>query len=231
MKAIFLTSGPTFYKNHKIINKPLVEQLKKEIIKYDYLLLIASTPDSYDLNEKYGQNLKKELESAKIKFAYTDILDSRNWLFSKSLIKNADLIIVMGGDPLEQIEFLNNIDFKEKLKKFNGCLMGISAGSLNLANYVYCSQDKDIEQSVYYRGVGVTNLNIEPHFDINDTTRINNVLLKDSKERSFIALPNESFIVVKDNKYDLYGDAYYFENSKYRKIVNINDLGEGENND
>ena len=144
--------------------------------------------------------------------------------YLSSNVKNSDLVILLGGNPVEQIEFFNNIELKNKIKDSKGCIMGISAGSINMANYVYCSKDEEIPESLHYRGLGLTNINIEPHFDINDKNRINGVLLPDSKETSFVALPDESFITVKDNKVALFGDAYYFSEGDYKKISDINEL-------
>ena len=226
MSSIFLTSGPVFSvkngsgerKAAKINNKLLLENLKKEIRKCENLLFVCSSPDDYKKNDAVANLISKSLSLSGLKFRMYDLIDSRNWLFSKGLINNADLIILLGGDPIEQIEFFNNIELKDKLKKYNNCLMGISAGTINMADYVYCSKDGKIESSLYYRGLGITNINIEPHFNIEDTQRINNVLLPDSNERPFVALPDESFIMLKNNTIKLYGEAYYFNEGQYKKI-------------
>ena len=166
--------------------------------------------------------ITKSLSLSGFKFKMVDIIDSRNWLFSKGLINNSDLIILLGGNPIEQMEFFNNIELKEKLKKYKGCLMGISAGSVNMATNVYCSKDDEIENSMYYKGLGVCDICIEPHFEANNTQRIDNILLVDSKKREFVALPDESFIVIKKDVVDLYGDAYYFKDGEYKAIKELN---------
>jgi len=233
MNSIILTSGPEFStekdkgekKAIKLTNTLLVETLKKSIEKFDNILFVCSSPDEYKKNEEFSQIIAKSLSLSGIKFQMSDLIDSRNWLFSKGLISNSDLIVLLGGNPLEQMEFFNDIELKDKLKKFKGCLMGISAGSINLASNVYCSKDDDIESSLYYKGLGLTNIRIEPHFDINDSDRINNVLIPDSNKKSFVALPNESFIVINKGGVSLFGDAYYFNEGKYNKIENnINEI-------
>lgn len=228
---IILTSGPSFCNNVngerkaiKLENKELIEQINNMVEKYNNLLFVCSSPDDYKKSEEFSKIIEKSLSLAKIKFEHSDLLDSRNWLFTKSLVNNSDLVILLGGNPLEQMEFFNNIELKDKIKKFKGCLMGISAGSINMANNVYCSKDDDIEETLNYKGLGLTNINIEPHFDINDKERINNVLLKDSKDTSFIALPDESFISINDNQIKLFGDAYYFKEGNYKKIDDVKEI-------
>ena len=226
MNSIILTSGPTFSevkengqrKAIKLSNLNLVDVLKKEIEKFDNLLFICSSPDDYKKNEEYSALITKSLSLSGIKFQISDVIDSRNWLFSKGLISNSDLIILLGGDPLVQMEFFNSIELKDKLKKFKGCLLGISAGTINMANNAYCSQDEKIETTHYYKGLGLTEINVEPHFDIEDKKRIEEILLVDSNKKTFVALPDESFIVIKKDDTTLYGDAYYFSEGKYEKI-------------
>jgi len=228
---LILTSGPEFsvkvndqMKAVRLENKEFVNYLKKNVINNNNLLFICSNPDDYKNNEEYAKIIEKSLSLSGIKFNYSDLLDSRNWLFTKSLVKNSDLIILLGGNPLEQMEFFNNIELKDKIKGSKGCVLGISAGTVNMASKVYCSKDEDILESSYYKGLCLTNFAIEPHFDINNKDRINNILLEDSKKSSFIALPNESFITIKDNQINLYGDAYYFNEGNYKKITDINEI-------
>ena len=224
---IILTSGPNFYvkkdngerKAVKLENTQLVEEIKKCVTRYNSLLFICSDPDDYKKSELFAKIIEKSLSLSGIKFDYSDLLDSRNWLFTKSLVKNSDLVILLGGDPILQMEFFNNIELKDKLKGFNGCIMGISAGSINLAKNAYCSKDEDVTESLYYKGLGLVDINIEPHFDINDIERINNILLPDSNKTSFIALPNESFVVINDKDFKLCGEAYYFKENSYKKIA------------
>lgn len=237
MSSIFLTNGFDFWienengqkKAVKLANKGFIDNLKKEIKSFDNLLLIASSPDDYNKNDEYCALIAKSLSLSGVKFNLVDILDSRNWLFSKSLVKNSDLIILMGGNPVEQINFFESIELREKLKKFDGCIMGISAGSINMASNVYCSEDGDIEKSIYYKGLGLTNINIEPHFDLNDKSRIDNILIPDSRKSPFIAINNDSYIVLKNKSINLFGEGYYFYKGAYKKIeestFSVSDFG------
>lgn len=225
MKTIILTSNPAFsIKNEKNIRKPikldnnLIATLKKEVKEFNNILFISSSPDEYETNEEYSNIIFKSLSLSGVKFKMMDLIDSRNWLFSRGLINNADLIILMGGNPLEQMEFFHNIELKDKLKKYTKCIMGISSGSINMSNDAYCSQDDKIENSCNYKGLGLTNIRIEPHFDINDEKRINNLLLEDSKKKNFIALEDDSFILIKKNDIKLFGNGYYFNGGNYMKI-------------
>lgn len=230
MTTLFLTSGPSFYKDGKhglisdrVNNKDLIVELKRELKGYSNIVFVCSNPDDYETTEMYASLITKSLSLSGIKFDMGDIIDSRNWLFSKSLITNADLVVLMGGDTLTQMQFFNDIELSDKLKKCKGIILGISAGSVNMAKNAYCSKDK-YNETTYYKGLSLTSLNIEPHFDTNDKKRIKEVLIEDSKKQPFVALDDDSFIIVKGNTGKIFGNAYYFKDGDYKKIHNLNEV-------
>lgn len=230
MSTLFLTSGPRFYKEGKydlisdrVNNKDLIIELKRELKGYSNLVFVCSNPSDYKNSEKYSSLIVKSLSLSGIKFDMIDLIDDRNWLFSKSLISNADLVILLGGDTVTQMEFFNDIELSDKLKKCNGVILGISAGTINMASNAYCSKD-DNEETAYYKGLGLTNINIEPHFNINNKKRIQDILLEDSKKQAFVALDDDSFIIAKGNTAKIFGNAYYFKNGEYKKINDMNEV-------
>jgi dipeptidase E len=237
MNSIILTSGPAFSikkgngerKSIRLRNEALVKHLKNNIDGYNNLLFICSSPDDYEKNELYSSVITKSLSLSGFKFDMVDLIDSRNWLFTKGLINNSNLVILLGGHPLNQMSFFEDIELKDKLRKYKGCLMAISAGTINLATNDYCSKDDDIEESCYYKGLGLVDINVEPHFDINDKTRIDSILNEDSKKKPFFALPDDSIIVYKDNQYLLEGEGYYFKDGTHTKVNgNITNLVGGK---
>ena len=57
-----------------------------------------------------------------------------------------------------------------------------------------------------------------------DKKRITEILLEDSKKKPFVALEDDSFIIVKGNTGKIFGNAYYFNNGDYKKINNLNEV-------
>ena len=122
----------------------------------------------------------------------------------------------MGGDTYNEFQYIKEYNLIKLIKNFNGIIIGVSAGSLNMSKNV-CYLDEYSEYNlVQYEGLGLTNINIYPHFNINNKEFVKETL-EVSKHKKLYALPNESFIVVKDNKYDIVGVYYIFENNDYVK--------------
>ena len=89
---------------------------------------------------------------------------------AEELIKKADFIFLCGGHLPTQNKFFNDIGLKELLKNTNALIVGGSAGSMNCADIVYCPPE--LEEEVldenfnrYLKGLGLTNINILPHFE------------------------------------------------------------------
>lgn len=108
------------------------------------------------------------------------LLDYRNSLDEMiDIINKSDIIHLMGGDPFKQLEVLRKIDCKKLFK--NKILIGVSAGSMNMAIKGYYSNDKDYPKTWFYNGIGLVDITIDPHFDINNLEWVN-----ENKKYSYI---------------------------------------------
>lgn len=230
MATLFLTSGIHFYKDGKnglisdrIKNRYFIEELTREVKGYSDIVFICNNPSDYENNELYSSLFIKALSLSGIKFNMVDIIDDRNWLFTKSLTSHADLIVMLGGNTNNQMEFLESIEFKEKIKGYKGVILGIDEGAINMCKDAYNSKS-EYEDTVYYKGLGLTKLTVSPNFSFKNKKVIKEVLLGDSKNKPFIALENDSFIVLKGNTGKIFGDAYYFKDGEYKQIKNLNEI-------
>ena len=83
---------------------------------------------------------------------------------AKKMITNASFIMLMGGDPFKQKEMCEQLGILEELKRFNGIMLGFSAGAMLMSKYIIitpCSEeypDFHIDQ-----GLNLDELSIYPH--------------------------------------------------------------------
>ena len=76
----------------------------------------------------------------------------------------------------------------------------------------------------FISGLGLTEIRILPHFqELSNLTLdgldiIGDIALADSKVYPFYALTDGAYIYIEDDKINLYGEAYYFDNGE---MVNI----------
>lgn len=80
-----------------------------------------------------------------------------------------DVILLGGGHVPTQNAFMERIGLKERLRKYEGLIIGWSAGSMNCAEIVYAapkSEGEAIDPNYQRRisGLGLTKVNILLHF-------------------------------------------------------------------
>ncbi len=230
MRTLFLTSeiGTSIKQNGE--RKPcklentnnFLINFKNSITKHKIALFFASNPTTFESNDKYAGYIQSSFAMSGITFEKNYVVDDRTTNVD-DLIAKADLIYLMGGQTLVQRDFFDKIKLRAMLKNFNGVIIGESAGAINMADNAYESRDDIAEESHWYKGLGLTKYNIEPHFSENNTELINLTLKPDSFKSPFIALENRSYIMIKENIATLYGNAWLFSNGDYQLINKINE--------
>lgn len=130
-------------------------------------------------------------------------------------LKAYDVIFLMGGNPINQIEIIKNINLKKIINKAS-LVIGVSAGAINSSNEAIYYNDYN-EKIENYKGLGLTNINVYPHFDINNNEFVKEVKMV-SKIKSLIALPNDSFIRIDNKSIELVGDCFKVDKEKVTKI-------------
>ena len=227
MKKLLFTSDTKHY--HEINGKKIpneidntngiVDQIKNLIDVNNAILYIASSPDDALKVDSYSSLIFNGLKLSGISFIEYFILDNRTKNNASEYIKKANVIFLSGGDTYIQNEFFNQIHLKELLQDFDGIIIGQSAGAINMAEFVYNSpEDGELSEPIYYNGLGLSNINIEPHFVL-DTTKFDDMqmyqrkhLLEESKKRPIYALSDGSHILQTDESIMVCGESFLIKN-------------------
>lgn len=230
----FLTSNLKHY--HKVDGEKiakeidntngLVDQIKKYLANNNSILFIAANYQDAEKVDDYSKLLFDALSMSGISFLDYQTLDERNKNEAQKLVENADFIFLSGGDTYLQHQFFEDIGLKDLLKNYDGMLMGQSAGSLNMATSVFNSpEDMEDSEPIYFDGLGVTDINIEPHFILSEEGLIEEEIYqrkfieKESNKRDIYAIADGSHILIDDNNnIVVYGEAYLIKDELIEKI-------------
>ena len=196
------------------------DNLKKAVKGHDLMVFVASSP-FFDGTKTYAELTRSSLSLAGIRFSKMIVLDGTNMFACKYLMEHADLVFLAGGDTAVQMKFFENMDLRKHIIRCKGVIVGQSAGSLNLATDVYCSPTPDeTATKKYWKGLGMTDISIEPHFNPANKNFIEKVLLPDSKEQPFIAITDGSYIIddTQTRQSTVHGEAYLFSNGSAKQI-------------
>ena len=116
----------------------------------------------------------------------------------------------MGGDPILQNEFVIKNNLLDLVKKSNAFLIGVSAGSMNLAKKAFIPKYELNPIAKFIDGFNMCDISIVPHFDINDNEQVSEAK-ENSKTNKLIGLPNDSALFIEAGVITYINDYYLFD--------------------
>lgn len=232
----FLTSSPVIGRT-AVLNPAngFLDELRKVYSHPRSVLFICSNPDAYEMTDAFSASVQKAFAQEGFLFSSLQILDRRTQNQCGDMIQAADMIFLSGGHVPTQNRFFQEIGLAEKLKEFEGIVIGISAGSMNSAQTVYAQPELKGEavSKSYQRflpGLGLTKTMILPHYQmikylILDGLRVmEDITYPDSMGRSIYALPDGSYLLLKDGREELHGEAWLISDGEIRLINRENQV-------
>lgn len=229
---IFLTSSLAVHNTSDIFKENhLIDNLLNEIPKECKVTFICSNFEDYKNNDYFSNETFESLEKIGLNLISKQVLDLRTINQKDQLINQSDLLILSGGHVPTQNAYFKQYDIQ--LHHYQGVIISISAGSMNLATNVYSIPEEkgeaiDPNYKRYLTGLSLTNLNIIPHFQYLNTQyldgfhMINDLALEDSVNKVFYGLDDGSYILIKDNENILYGIGYEIKDKSITQICDIN---------
>ncbi len=206
------------------------------------VMAISSMPDGHEINDMYHRIYDGAFEASGFAVPELVYVDDRN-PEQLERIDEFDLIILCGGHVPTQNNYFRKIGLRDKLASWDGTIVGISAGSMNAAETVYAQPEIEGEAADpmfkrYFPGLGLTNINVLPHFSevrhlTVDGYQVERDLTRsDSYNRPILALNDGSYVhIIRhkkttastdscDSSY-VYGNAWLFNRGRrYRYCIN-----------
>lgn len=177
-------------------------------------VFIASDFTQHQKNDKYINIFLNMFASNGIIFDDSYIIDKRTTpKKAVQYIEKADIVWISGGDTLKQITYLKEYDIIPYLQGRDGITIGMSAGSINMAKRVVLSKDIDdnIPELSIYSGIGLVDINIEPHLDYASEEHMKEIY-EASHYATIYGIYDNTFIKIVDNTIEVYGTYFKYEN-------------------
>lgn len=216
----FLTSSPCM-PDSPALNPAggFVEELQRALPEPCRALFIASDPDQPRLTYGFAYDMADSFEEIGILFTEVEVLERETQDRCGELIAGAGVIFLAGGHVPTQNRFFQELGLREKLKDWDGVIVGVSAGSMNAAGVVYAQPEEpgeavDPNYQKFLPGLGLTERSIIPHYNQDrdwtlDGLRLyEDITYKDSMGRKFYVLVDGSYILGRDGAEELRGEAY-----------------------
>lgn len=238
MRKLYLTSSPTgSYRSEEEPDYPglnpengLIDELKKDWKDDSSCVLIAATPDAHEMNDEMADFFEEKLIASGLSVKEMVLCDDRNGEEIVEKLEEFDMVILGGGHVPTQNAFFEKIKLREKIRDFDGIIMGISAGTMNCAEIVYAQpelsgESTDPEFQRFIPGLGLTKMMVLPHYqavkdDVLDGKKLfEEITYLDSVGHKFYVLVDGSYILQRDGKEKVCGEAYLIQDGKFSRYI------------
>ncbi len=193
--------------------------LQEDITDRKSLAMISSNPFFY---EDDGATERSWLDQAGIMFDEYHLINYRvQKEEAQTLIQNASVIFLLGGNTLKQNGFLMEYELSDLIKKSRAVVMGASAGAINMSAKWLCSKNLGykVEISSVYDGIGLDDFSVLSHFDLeNNIALVQGELSPLSEEMNIYASNKDCAVRRKGVKIDIFGNVYLISHSKIQKL-------------
>ena len=209
-------------------NNGLLNTIRSSWKENSNVLIISGSPVFYDKNDSVISCLKESFSLSRLSSSEFLMCDERNKEIINRL-SEMDVLILAGGHVPSQNAFLKELKLKEILSDWDGLLIAWSAGSMNCAEVVYAGPELpgeaiDPDYQRWISGLGITEINIFPHFEelkdemLDGMRLIEDITYSDSMGHEIIALNNGSYIVADNGVEVIYGEAYSIKDGLQKQI-------------
>ena len=238
---VFLTSSPTGpLDKSRIVDgfdpkNRLIENLEERWKAEARCLLISASPAQPEFADGMRDHMREALRLSGFSCGAFDIWDDRTADFSEEVLRSYDVVFLGGGHVPTQNAFFQRISLREKIKQFEGLVIGISAGTMNSADVVYAQPELEGEATNpdykrFITGLGLTKINVLPHYQmiknsVLDGMRVfEDITYADSMGREFIALVDGSYILCENGTETICGEAYRIADGVLEQICEENQI-------
>jgi peptidase E len=151
-------------------------------------------------------NYFRSLGASTVNFAsYSDTLEE----ITRKVERSA-LIYLPGGLASVLVERLKNKSVDQLLRKYEGVVVGRSAGALVLGKKCVVTKNRRHPTSEMISGIGLVNFSVKAHYKPSKDAALKNL----SKKEKIYAIPERSALVYDEGALSFKGDVYLFQNGE-----------------
>lgn len=206
-----------------------LEHLRKVCPSETECLILSSDPENVRMNDEMKDFLTEAFAESGILVKKMDICDKRTMEEPLKRLDQYGILILAGGHVPTQNAFFHRIRLPERIRRYDGIVIGISAGTMNCAGTVYAQPEEpgeavDPDYERYIPGLGLTNISVLPHFqhawdgELDGLRTMEDLSLPDSRIRPFYGLPDGSWLYRENGHTMLYGEAWLLKDGTCTKV-------------
>lgn len=207
-----LTSGfPNGFPNDfsKVLRKYIKTGMK-------FAFVASEFENIHEKTDWYCNHFLKMFSDCGITFGSVDVIDSRmSKEKAQDTVRNADVLWLSGGDTPTQFAYLESYGVIPCIREHKGVVIGMSAGSINMAKTAVCTLTCEHDKLEIYEALGLVEFSVEPHFDKDNIT---DELLVLSEEYPLYGICDDSAIISTEGNTSYIGDIFFIDNRHITRV-------------
>ncbi len=219
--TLFITSSPFIDGAERAIlssRNGFIDRIRAVLPPNPHVVFVCSDPSDHAGTCQFAAITTAAFAEIGIAFGSYQVLDGTTAHRAYPMIAHCDFVVLSGGHVPTQNAFFRKIRLRHLLKHFHGTVMGISAGSMNMADTVYVQPEEPGESVPEFNrfapGLGLTQINILPHYQkvknnyLDGRRLYEDITFADSMGHTFFSLPDNSYFYQDDQGLLLCGQGY-----------------------
>ncbi len=206
---------------YNYFNKKISDMLKNELTNAKNVVFVPAKTDE-NIVLKNSETYFNCLVNAGVKLeSYETLLNINSPEECEKIIKNADIVFLLGGMPSIQKKFIEDKKISEAIFNKN-IICGLSAGAMLMSDYALCIRFfEDMSKVEIVKGYRLYDVNIIPHFNFfSNIDRVKKDFKEvSSKYKNVVFMADDTALLIKQNKPYLINDnAYIYKSNKMQKV-------------
>ncbi len=191
----------------------IAEVLSENLTGRKKLVFISAWPEDHGRNDDDSHGMHEMFAERGVGFREHHVIDRRTGAAEAvKLVREADCVFLMGGDPPKQMQLIHELGLVPELRESHAVILGVSAGAMNMGRQVA----EIWESKGFYGGIGLADITIKAHFTEGDW--FVPLLQELSREHPIIAMEDESAIFVWEDEQRMIGRMYRFDKGNISRI-------------
>ena len=201
----------------KGFNDEISELFRQRIIKRKRFAFVASEFEKVpEKTDYYFGFFLKMFEEKNIHFEDAYVVDGRMTAKeAQDAVAKADAVWLSGGDTPTQFNYLREYGLCNVIKSHDGVIIGMSAGSINLACTAICTVSCGHDRQEIYSALGCVDISVEPHFV---RSAVSDEVTELSDKYVIYGLCDDSVIVCTDGKTEYFGEIYRLSRGNIERV-------------
>ena len=235
--TLFITSSPFIDGAPRAVlsnANGFIDRIRGVLPKNPRVVFVCSDPKDHAGTCQFAAITTAAFAEIGIAFGSYQVLDGTTAHRAYGMLSHCDFVVLCGGHVPTQNAFFRKLRLRHLLHNFEGVVMGISAGSMNMAGTVYVQPEEPGESVPEFKrfapGLALTPVSILPHYQkvkdnyLDGKRLYEDITYADSMGHEFFVLPDNSYFYQDNNGLLLCGKAYRLRNGIMEQLTDDEDV-------